>query len=141
VDALLALRKRGNGTGPVMVSAESGHGYLAGHALKTPREWFGASCTKAGIADFTWHCLRHTFASRLTMASVPLRQVQELMGHKTIAMTCRYAHLAPQHQLDAVSKLDGWGRKSEGPTDTKTDTGETHAVASAPVVEVQTLVQ
>ena len=47
------------------------------------------------------------------MLGVPLRQLQELMGHKTIAMTCRYAHLAPQHQLDAVSKLDGWGKQSQ----------------------------
>jgi hypothetical protein len=39
-----------------------------------------------------------------------------------IAMACRYAHLAPEHQLDAVSKLDGWGRKSSTGTDTKTDT-------------------
>jgi site-specific recombinase XerD len=86
-----------------MVSAESGHGYSAGHSLKSPREWFGAACRKAGISDFTWHCLRHTFASRLVMAGVGLRTVQELMGHKTVAMTCRYAHLAPEHQLDAVS--------------------------------------
>ncbi len=52
----------------------------------------------AGIAKFTWHCLRHTFASRLIMAGVDLRTVQELMGHKTIQMTCRYAHLGPPGQ-------------------------------------------
>ncbi len=51
------------------------------------------------------------------MAGVDLRTAQELMGHKTIAMTCRYAHLAPKHQLEAISRLDGWGR-----TDTRTDT-------------------
>jgi integrase len=140
-EALLALRRRGDGAGPVMVSAESGHGYLAGHPLKTPREWFGASCSKAGIGDFTWHCLRHTFASRLTMLGVPLRQVQDLMGHKTIAMTCRYAHLAPQHQLDAVSKLDGWGKQTSTSTDTKTDTGEFQRAEGARVEEAQTLVQ
>ena len=55
------------------------------------------------------------------------------MGHKTIAMTCRYAHLAPQHQLDAVSKLDGWGKKISTATDTKTDTGEIQGSEAAPV--------
>jgi hypothetical protein len=53
-----------------------------------------------------WRCLRHTFAGRLVMAGVDLRTVQELMGHKTIQMTCRYAHLAPKYQLAAVQKLD-----------------------------------
>jgi site-specific recombinase XerD len=43
--------------------------------------------------------LRHTFASRLVMSGVNLKTVQELMGHKTIAMTARYAHLAPTHKL------------------------------------------
>jgi site-specific recombinase XerD len=122
VEALLALRKRGKGSRPVMVSAESGHGYLAGHPLRSSREWVDAACGTAGIVGFTWHYLRHPFASRLVMAGVGLRTVQKLMGHKTIAMTCRYAHLAPQHQSDVVNRLDGWGRKRS--TDTKTETGE-----------------
>jgi hypothetical protein len=50
----------------------------------------------------TWHTLQHTFASRLVMAGVDLKTVQELMGHKTIAMTARYAHLAPTHKLRAL---------------------------------------
>jgi site-specific recombinase XerD len=40
------------------------------------------------------------------MAGVDLRTVQELMGHKTIAMTLRYAHLSPAHRLDAVQRLN-----------------------------------
>jgi len=63
--------------------------------MTDPKEWFGRACEEAKIAGVTWHTLRHTFASRLVMAGVGLKEVQELMGHKTITMTARYAHLAP----------------------------------------------
>jgi integrase len=141
VAALLKLRSRGNGSGPVMVTGEAGHGYLIGHALRTPKEWFAAACRKAEVADFSWHCLRHTFASRLVMAGVGLRTVQELMGHKTIAMTCRYAHLSPDHQAEAIRRLDGWGRKTENETDTKTDTGGLEAPVDRPADGQQVTVQ
>jgi integrase len=70
-----------------------------------PSRWFTAACKEAGVKDFTWHSLRHTFASRLVMAGVDLRTVQELMGHRTITTTMRYAHLAPAHQAEAVERL------------------------------------
>jgi integrase len=60
---------------------------------------------QANLADLHWHDLRHTFASRLVMAGVDLRTVQELMGHKTITMTLRYTHLSPTHQREAVQRL------------------------------------
>ena len=52
------------------------------------------------------HILRHTFASRLVMAGVDLRTVQELLGHKTILMTMRYAHLSADHRRTAVETLE-----------------------------------
>jgi site-specific recombinase XerD len=73
--------------------------------MSDPRMWFGAACEEANIEGVTWHTLRHTFASRLVMAGVDLKTVQELMGHKTIAMTARYAHLSPAHKLSALEKL------------------------------------
>ncbi len=66
---------------------------------------------------FPWHDLRHTFASRLVMAGVDLRTVQELMGHKNITMTVRCAHLAPAHQREAIERM------AQERTDTTTDTG------------------
>jgi site-specific recombinase XerD len=73
--------------------------------MSDPREWFSAACEEANIQGVTWHTLRHTFASRLVMAGVDLKTVQELMGHKTIAMTARYAHLSPEHKLSALERL------------------------------------
>ena len=69
------------------------------------RRWFNEALTEASIKDYSWHCNRHTFASRLVMAGVDLRTVAELMGHGSIQMTMRYAHLAPQHNRAAVDRL------------------------------------
>lgn len=78
--------------------------------------WFEDCIGQAVIPDFRWHDLRHTFASRLAMAGVPLRTLAELLGHKTLAMVMRYAHLAPAHLRDAVERM------AETPIDTTTDT-------------------
>jgi site-specific recombinase XerD len=96
--------------------------------LLSSRHWFEPAVSEAEIADFTWHCLRHTFASRLVMAGVDLRTVQQLMGHKTIQMTCRYAHLAPEHQLAAVERLCETESALEEATDTRTSTEASLAV-------------
>jgi len=49
-------------------------------------------CDRAGVKRVGWHALRHTFATLLCQRGVPLRNVQELLGHSTIQMTARYAH-------------------------------------------------
>jgi site-specific recombinase XerD len=58
------------------------------------------------LDGLTWHGLRHTFASRLVMAAVDLRTIQELGGWRTLAMLQRYAHLAPGHLRAAVERLE-----------------------------------
>jgi site-specific recombinase XerD len=90
----------------VFVSQRSRDGRRS--VLRSSRHWFEDAVSKAGIRDFHWHDLRHTFASRLVMAGVDLRTVQEVMGHKAIAMTARYAHLAPAHILAAVERLGAY---------------------------------
>jgi integrase len=97
---------------------------LRGEPLCGPRYWFEKAVKAAGIRDFHWHDLRHTFASRLAMAGVGLRAIQDALGHKSIAMTVRYSHLAPDFLLDVVEKLVPKPAEavSGEPTDTTTDT-------------------
>jgi integrase len=61
---------------------------------------------KAKIDDFTFHEFRHTFASNLAMAGVELNDIRDLLDHKSITMTLRYAHLSPAHKCKAVTILD-----------------------------------
>jgi integrase len=69
------------------------------------RLWGG--CRRAGLRRIRWHDCRHSFASQLVIAGTPLRQVQEWLGHSTITMTMRYAHLAPGGGREYLAALDG----------------------------------
>lgn len=67
---------------------------------------FETACKWAGIVDFRFHDLRHTFASHMVMGGVDLTTVSRLMGQKSLTMTLRYAHLAPNHLAQAVNVLN-----------------------------------
>jgi integrase len=88
-------------------SRDKGHVFLNsdGAPMKSHRDWFDPAVKVAGVQDYTWHCNRHTFASRLAMAAIDIRTIAQLMGHRTIQMSMRYAHLSPDHTLDAVNRI------------------------------------
>jgi integrase len=133
--ALQVLWRFSNGTGRVFSM-----GYTSELSYGA-RGWFEKCVKEAKIESFTWHCLRHTFASNLVMRGVDIRTVQELLGHKTIQMTLRYAHLAPQHQLAAVQRLcdtkalpdEKAGATQSSATDTRTSTSDIEAFGSESV--------
>lgn len=65
------------------------------------------ACDRARLGRrIGWHVLRHTFASHLVSLGVPLRAVQELLGHADVKMTMRYAHLAPRERSRAIRLLN-----------------------------------
>ncbi len=77
-----------------------------GNPFKEVRRSFDTALKRAGIQDFRFHDLRHTFASHLVMAGVDITTVKELLGHKNLTMTLRYSHLAPFHKANAVRVLE-----------------------------------
>lgn len=77
---------------------------------------FKKSVERAGLTNFRFHDLRHTFASRLVMGGQDIRTVQELLGHKSITMTLRYSHLSPTHRAKAVAILDRLSQEAAAAT-------------------------
>jgi len=80
---------------------------MHGKPLNRMEGAFNAAVRRAAISDFHFHDLRHTFASQLIMKGGTLKDVQELLGHKTMTMTLRYAHLSQEHKRQAVNLLNG----------------------------------
>jgi len=98
LQVLTAWREQAPGDGLIFPGKHGGR-------LHNVRNAWRGVLTAADIRGFRWHDLRHTFASKLVMVGVPLNTVRELLGHKTLAMTLRYAHLAPDHKASAVERL------------------------------------
>ncbi len=70
------------------------------------RDAFARACRDAGITDFRPHDLRHTCAAWLVTDGAPLAEIRDLLGHSTIMMTERYAHLAPENLRSTVARFD-----------------------------------
>ena len=77
-----------------------------GQPVKDVKNGFHAALRATEIEDFTWHDLRHTFASWLVMRGASLRAVADLLGHRSLKMVMRYAHLSPAYLAKEVGLLD-----------------------------------
>ena len=71
--------------------------------LRTPWE---SALKKAGIEDFRFHDLRHSTASYLAMNGASLAEIAEVLGHKTLQMVKRYAHLSEAHTAGVVARMN-----------------------------------
>lgn len=74
-----------------------------GHAQRRTN----AALERAGIKDFRWHDLRHTWASWHVQNGTPLFALQELGGWESQEMVRRYAHLAADHLAPYANRLEG----------------------------------
>jgi integrase len=99
VAALKTVFERGDGRGRVFRSSKRGE------PLENARHWFDDAVAEAKLKSFHWHDLRATFASRLRMKGAPLEDIADLLGHKSLTMTRRYAHLGPNRLHEVVSLL------------------------------------
>jgi integrase len=84
---------------------------MTGKPYQDVKRSFSTACRQAGIHDFHFHDLRHTFASHLIMAGADITTVSKLLGHKSLTMTLRYSHLAPDHLQKAVNMLNFTGEE------------------------------
>ena len=74
---------------------------------------FSAACREAGITNFTFHDLRHTFGTRLADAGVDVVKIKELMGHASIVTTMRYIHATDQGKRGAITVLSEYRRQRQ----------------------------
>lgn len=78
---------------------------LTGRPIRSIREAFERACREAGVENFRFHDLRHTAATKLVLGGVDLVTVKEILGHKDIKMTLRYAHPTPEGKRRAMEIL------------------------------------
>lgn len=88
-----------------------------GSRIKSVKKAFRSACKAAKLKRASPHSLRHTFASWLVMAGVPLRTVADLCRHKDIRTTMIYAHLSPEHSRPAIGLIDDIFKRDQIVTD------------------------
>ena len=87
---------------------KSPHPKHQGKRLVDPGRGFERACELAGVEDFTWHCLRHTFGTWQAMAGTPVHVLKELMGHTDVRTTMIYVHAAAVETRSAVERMAQW---------------------------------
>ena len=90
-------------------SSKSEHVFVnlkTGKPFNNIRRSFQRAVEETGLVDFTFHDLRHVFASRLVQKGVDLYVVQQLLGHSAPKVTQRYAHIQPDHFKSAIKEID-----------------------------------
>jgi integrase len=114
----------------VLRAISNRNGYVfqngAGKPYTCVRASFNRAKIKAGLNSRTFHDLRHVFASRLRRNGASLGDIGELLGHKDMRMTLRYAHLTPGHLKSVVGLMDRFDIQ----TATKTATGSPYPAPS-----------
>jgi integrase len=88
-----------------------------GSRLTSLRRSFRSACAAAGIEDFRIHDQRHTLASWLVKDAVPLAEVRDVLGHSSVKVTERYAHLHPENVRQAVGRIVGVSLRHDLVTD------------------------
>src|SRR5689334_18240299 len=96
-DALLELSQQSGDAEFVFTNPDTGTRYT------DVKKAFSAACWEAGISNFTFHDLRHTFGTRLADAGVDVVKIKELMGHASIVTTMRYIHATDQGKREAIT--------------------------------------
>lgn len=70
-----------------------------------PRKAWEKALKDSGVTDFRFHDLRHSCASYLAMAGATIREIEEILGHKSLQMTVRYSHLSDQHLVGVADRM------------------------------------
>jgi integrase len=78
-----------------------------GKPVNDVKRAFNKALDDAGIQDFRFHDLRHTFASHFVMRGGSIKSLQEILGHKDIKTTMRYAHLSQEHKKKEINLVVG----------------------------------
>jgi integrase len=97
----IAVVRRQRGRHPVYVFT-----YQGGPVTRANNHAWRKALNRAGVEDFRWHDLRHTWASWHVQAGTPIHALQELGGWKTVEMVRRYAHLSPAHLAEFAGNLE-----------------------------------
>ena len=87
-----------------------------GGKLSAIRNSFKDACKRAGILDLHFHDLRHSYASHWVMSGGDLYVLKNILGHKSIVMTQRYAHLSPEFKRAAVNRMDNIWKNASNPS-------------------------